>query len=343
MIFGANMRNSGRSHVLKWFWLLTLLCGGILSAAELESTDPYSRDVVMLTSWFGGEWDNDEQLWFESGRRANWPKERRHQRVHTLHRRADLPWLGKHVFYIEEYVDNDPAKVIRQRLVTFASDQQAGGVRSEIHFFRKPEQWLGAYASPGKLSTLKREDIYTQKGCHVLWKQEGEQYRGVIAQRECVLGEGAQQRWAQFEALLGKDKYWRVDRTLRLSDNSLHTGHIDEDPFRLRRAARFNCDVNFLVDYLKGPDPADQHEVGLSIHAQGGEIRVVRKSTGVPYVLRLRQREYAYYTTDSDFMYLNFREEGKPFSAYSLHDPDARFLGMNLNWMSVACRRVTEP
>lgn len=337
------MRTINHALIRKSLLLLTLLATSIVSAAELDSTDPYARDVVMLTSWFGGEWDNDEQLWFENGRRANWPKDRRHQRVHTLHRKVDLPWLGKHVFYIEEYVDNDPTKIIRQRLVTFESDQPAGGVRSDIFFFRQPEKQAGAYWTPSKLAMLKKEDIYQQNGCRVIWKQEGEQYRGVIPPRECVMGEGKDQRWSQFEARLGKDKYWRVDRALRMSDSSLHTGHIDEDPFRLRRAARFTCDVNFLVDYLKGPDPADQHEVGLSIHAQGGEIKLVRKSTGVPYTLRLRQREYAYYTTDSDFMYLNFREDGKPFSAYSLHDPDARFLGMNLNWMSVACRRVMNP
>jgi len=339
----CSMQRTIQSLILMTGLMLVALAGARLAAAELDSTDPYARDVVMLTSWFGGEWDNDEQLWFENGRRANWPKERRHQRVHTMHRKVELLWLGKHVFYIEEYADGDPSKIIRQRLVTFESDQPAGGVRSDIYFFRNPEKQLGAYAAPTKLATLKKEDVYQQSGCRIIWTQEGEQYRGKIPQRECVFGEGAERRWTQFEALLGKDKYWRVDRSRRMSDDSLHSGHIDEIPFKLRRAARFSCDVNFLVDYQRGPNPADQHEVGLPIHAQGGEIKIVRKSTGIPYTFRLRQREYAYYTTDSDFMYLNFREEGKPFSAYSLHDPDARFLGMNLGWMSVACRRVANP
>ncbi|MEI2762290.1 chromophore lyase CpcT/CpeT [Methanothrix soehngenii] len=311
------------------------------SAAELDSVDPHSRDLVVLASWYSGEWDNDEQLWFEADHRAQRPVAHRHRRLHATHARIALPWLSERVFYVEEYEDDDPGQITRQRLITFDSDIAAGGIRSRQFFFRRPADHASVHTDPARVTALSERDLLRMTGCDIVWRKEAAQYRGTVSRDTCVEGDGDDRRGLQYEALLAQDKYWRVDRSLRASDGSLYAGHHDGEPFKLRRAERFLCDVGFPTDYQKGPQPTDQNLRNLSIHTQGGELSLTRVATGVHYTVRLRHREYAYYETDSDFMFLLVRETGKPFIAYSLHDTDARFIGLNLNWMVISCHRAT--
>ncbi|MEM6699525.1 MAG: hypothetical protein AAF599_14075, partial [Bacteroidota bacterium] len=48
-------------------------------------SDPNARDLVKLTQWFEGEFDNDSQIWYEN--RYSWKgnPEERHHRIHTFH------------------------------------------------------------------------------------------------------------------------------------------------------------------------------------------------------------------------------------------------------------------
>ncbi len=100
-----------------------------------EPDDPSARDLQRIVGWFGGIWDNSEQIWFETEGRAQVPVPERHERVHATHRRVDLPSIGQYEFYVEEYRDDDPAKVFRQRLVVFESAREQG-VRMRLGLFR---------------------------------------------------------------------------------------------------------------------------------------------------------------------------------------------------------------
>lgn len=318
-------------------------CGWLLPSLSVAADDdPNTRDLKVMSSWFEGEWDNDEQIWFETDHRENRPTGRRHGRIHSMHRRIDLPSFGTHVFYVEEYRDGDSDKVSRQRLITFESKKPTVGVRSRLFFFHRPDAVRGGYFDPRLLASLTRDDVFTIESCAIEWVPEGGQYRGTIPAKRCEFGESGERRWSQHEVLLSSDKYWRVDRSFQVKTGKLAVGFPDDEPYKLRRANRFDCNLNFAEDYLRGPMPGDQSEKGLSIHSQGGEFTVKRVSNGISYTVRLRQREYAYYDENSDFMFLLVRETGKPFIAYSLHDADARLIGMNLNWMNLSCRRVVQ-
>lgn len=110
------------------------------------------------------------------------------------------------------------------------------------------------------------------------------------------------------------------------------------------RARVFSCEVNFYgTNYLQGPSGDDQKFSDAKLHSQGGTLRYTRKADGKTYQLRLRDKEYPCYEKRADFMFLSVREGDKPFIAYSLHDPEASFLGMNLGWMSVSCERTDPP
>jgi hypothetical protein len=329
-------------RLLKGLLPFAALVSAAAAPAADPRDDPSARDLVRLVRWFEGTWDNQEQVWFETEGRAQVPEAERHERVHAVHRRIELPAFGAIVFYVEEYLGDDPSKVFRQRLVTFES-ARARGVRMRQGLFRDPGAVRGAHLDPARLRALQPGDLTWIEGCEVLWRPEADQYVGGMDGRACIFREGAARRWSQHDLVLSATKYWRTDRSFELASGRLLAGHPTGVPHKLHRAKVFECDVDFYArSYLEGTSPGDRRYERQRLHSQGGTLRLAR-GDGRVFQLRLRDKEYPYYTQRADFMFLSIREGEQPFAGYSLHDPDAAFIGLNLGWIAVACERVEPP
>lgn len=48
------------------FLTVALIAGSPSPAAADTQGDPFARDILILTDWFEGEFDNEEQVWFEA-------------------------------------------------------------------------------------------------------------------------------------------------------------------------------------------------------------------------------------------------------------------------------------
>ncbi|MEM9209448.1 MAG: chromophore lyase CpcT/CpeT [Pseudomonadota bacterium] len=298
-------------------------------------SDPHARDLLILTEWFEGEFDNEEQLWFEADPRSMTPEAERHTRVHTVHRRMALPDFGEHVFYVEEYQNNDPAEIIRQRLVVFSSDGIDGGIRMQQGFFHKPEQALGAHRDASQIAGLEAGDVFFLDGCDVRWRRVAGQFEGSMAEKACVFGEGPLRRYSIHNLVLSQDKYWRVDATRLVADDSLHAGYDENRPTEMRRADPFVCEVTLRLE-----DGSAQRVQDLALHSQGGVQAIVREDTGEELLLRLRDKEYPYYDTRPDFLFLSIRKAGERRSlAYTVTDADARRLGVSFGGTLAHCYR----
>jgi hypothetical protein len=301
-----------------------------------EPTDPNARDLVLIGQWFAGEFDNEEQQWFENDPRSQTPADRKHERIHTIHKRLDVPTLGTVVFYVEEYRDNDPAKIIRQRLVTFASNAPQRNIRMQQGFLKDAKAAQGAHLDPNKLATLKAGDISFLPGCDVTWRRVGDQFEGSMAAKTCQFGEGKDRRYSAHNLVLSATKYWREDRSFRLSDDTLFLGYPTDEPHKFNRAKIFICEVTFRGEKRS---ENEQKIEGLRLHSQGGQVWATR-ADGKEIGLRLRDKEYPYYDVRPDFLFFALREKNKEASlAYSIHDVTSRRLGLDLGWMGSHCVR----
>lgn len=312
----------------------------VVNAAE--EADPFARDLKILTEWFEGEFDNEEQMWFENDPRSATPEDERHSRIHVAHARLDLPQFGDHVFYVEEYIDNDPSKVIRVRFVTFESDLEAGAIRMQQGFFRDQDAALGAHHDRSKLANLTPEDVFFMKDlapdnqCDVFWRRVADQYEGAMIEKGCQLGTDGRgpARYSVHNMVLSADKYWRVDSSFLSADDSLHVGHPVDNPSRMRRARTFQCEGAFRSA------EGSQDIKPFQIHSQGGMGRFTRDSDGKQFELLMRQKEYPYYETRPDFMYFSVREAGEQRSlVFTVNDADSRRMGVNFNGMIVHCHQ----
>jgi len=323
---------------------LVLLCTTQTATSD-EQADPFARDLKILTDWFEGEFDNEEQLWFENDPRSNTPEEERHIRLHTVHTRLDLPTFGEHVFYVEEYKENDPKDIVRQRFVTFESDLEANVIRMKQGFLKDNEAALDAYLNPDKLSQLTEQDIFfmtdlePDSQCDVFWERIGDQYKGAIPSKGCVFGENEKRRYSVHHMILSANKYWRADASYLISDDSLHVGDPIDSPIKMRRAEIFECEASFTPkDFTSSGNK--QHIGPFRIHNQGGKASITRESDGQVFDVLLRKKEYPFYGTRPDFMYFSVRESGAKRSlVYTVNDTDARILGLNHNGMGVHCYR----
>lgn len=313
---------------------LSLLALPTIAHAD-DAADPFARDIKILTSWFEGQFDNEEQNWYENDPRSATPKDDRIIAVHTMHRRVDLPEFADHVFYVEEYINDDPKQISRQRFVIFSSDIKEGAIRMQQGFFKDSKKLAGAYSAPEKLKGLTKEDVFFLSECDVFWKREASQFKGSMKPKACVFGEGAERRYSVHDLVLSEQKYWRVDTTFLVSNDSLHRGYPRDRPVQMRRALPFNCEVHFYGDAGNG-----QIEKGLKSHSEGGLFTVSRKSDGKAFDFLIREKEYPYYETRPDFMYFSIRNAGEYRSiAFSVNDPDARTFGIRTKEVGAFCHR----
>lgn len=309
------------------------LCGGVASADT--AADPMTRDLLMLSDWFEGSFDNEEQRWFEADPRSNTDVGDRVVRVHVMHRRIALPAFGEHVFYVEEYKEDNPEDIIRQRLVIFSSLPEQGRIRMQQGFFKNADAVSGGYADSSLLDNIEADDVMFLSECDVFWRRVADQFAGEMQPKHCVFGEGDERRYSMHDLILSQNKYWRVDSTFLVADDTLFRGYAADRPIKMRRALPFSCQVFFYAD-----DGSAERLDGLPIHSQGGMITATRESDGEAFDVLMRTKEYPYYDTRPDFIYFSIRRSGELRSiAFSVNDVDSRTLGMRTKEVGAFCHR----
>lgn len=319
-----------------------VLCASVAAALLVTSTaladtasDPFSRDLLILVDWFAGDFDNEEQRWYEADPRSATAEEERVLRLHVSHRRIEAPEFGEHVFYVEEYKDADPDAVIRQRLVIFTSDLEAGAIRMQQGFFKEADKYLGSNLDPAPLTNLNADDVFFIDDCDVFWTRVAGQFQGAMKAKQCVFGEGDERRYSVHDLYLAQDKYWRVDSTFLVADDSLFVGYPQDKPVKMRRAVPFICEV-----YFYEPNGESEHIENLPMHNQGGMLTATRSRDGAQFDVLMRTKEYPYYDTRPDFIYFSIRKSGEMRSiAFSVNDADSRTLGMRTTEVGAFCHR----
>lgn len=322
-------------------FLLLLFCQ--IAAAEKANIDmdPNARDLVLLTKWFEGEFDNDSQIWLEGRRDWKGLPEEKHQRVHTIHRRVSIPHLGNHVFYVEEYVDDDPEKITRQRLVSFASDQEVAGIRMSIFFLKHPERFVLASTTSDVYDEIDEAAYFAIDGCDVIFKRQGEQYHGAMEAKSCQFGEGELRRYSDHQMVISKSQYWRIDRTFLVKNDQFYKGHPNDEPYKMRKVTYYHCDVSFYEEAYYIRSEKDKHYKEIAIHNQGGMEWFDNPISGKKYGVQLREKEYPFYAEGSDFFMIRFIEEGKKASDVIVTaQPHAKSVSFQIGWASVHCKML---
>ena len=318
------------------FILLSILLFQNTSYSQL---DPNARDLRILANWFEGEFDNDEQLWYEG--RMKVPEEDRHDRLHATHKRIDAGEIGEFVFYVEEYMSDDPDSIIRQRVVSFESVPDSAFIKMKLYFLKDAKRFILANQREDTYANITMEDLFGLDGCNLVFRRQGEQYHGSMRHKACQFGNGEKLRYSQHDMIISKTNYWRVDRTFLVKDDSFYSGHSTADPHIMRKANLYSCDVSFYEKAYYMPSEKDKKYQNVIIHDQGGSKLFYNPIEDKNYMLQLRSKEYPFYESGSDFFMMRLKEEGALASNLIVTaTPGTKNISFNMGTASASCEMI---
>ena len=313
--------------------VLTLLILSTISAAQDRRYSLLEREIEYLMEIWTGDFDNREQIQFDFnvGRRS-W-EEGAHLRIHSQIRRVDVPAFGEYALYVEEYRDNDPSNIFRQRLYEFIADEEEDAVRVRLHFFRDGDRWLGAHENPGVLEGLTRDDTQTLDGCDLFLRRDVDAITGGMKHQACQFGDGDNARYSDYQVRVTETGYWFRDRTVSVATGEMLEGMADNSWHQLERARWFQCMVDFPRE--DGGRPVNTVDY-VRIHDQGGSYPFTYRD-GRAMVMTLRNNWSYGMQRETLVVVVQEGDESGPTLVYGWTEPGADRIGVNPGWIRLQC------
>jgi hypothetical protein len=255
------------------------------------------------------------------------------QRIQINVRRIQLPWLGTHVLYFEEFPFDQPFESRRRVLLKIEPEPAADGALRVRQYTRKVDAANTVALSP--------EDVESLPGCDLFLKREGGQFRGGTRGRECLESAGAEPRWLDYRVVIGDGLFWYRQRRLTVADNELTEEiatfpHVDLDEARL-----FSCGISWAPqekgkDKSKAPRRALD---GVDLHDRGGRVRF-KTPDGRELSLELHGRDWPLSEgRESLVLTLTDRKTDETVGS-SWTSLGAARVGIDIGWLAIDCAPV---
>lgn len=311
--------------------LLLAAASGIASAQA-----PLDQDLQRFVQWFGGEFDNHEQVWQQKLDAAKLPGGKPEDPIaHTHHVFAPVavPQLGERIYYVQQNLDGDPAKVYRQRLYRITPDAEARAIRLEIFSLPDEKRFINAHLKPELLAGLDVATLRPAKGCDVFWRfdAEAQAFIGTMVPGACsYVSPRLNKRIIVSDTLkLSASEIWINDQARDEQGNHVF-GSKTNTPVKNRK-------VRYFTGWAFGTDPEGRKlrgERALLLHNEGQTVTLAYEDgTPSPYQIQLAQLTYQ--NTASPILklaLLDSRKDGKSV-AYTWANTDASRIGLNLGWV----------
>src|SRR5580704_3369726 len=164
---------------------LILVCGagGLLTgcAAGGQKAPKPDVDLAQLTRWLPGTYNNNAQ--HDADVKAG---KTPHEALTVVIVPIDSPIMGEHVFYLQEMAADDPRRVMRQQVLSFAvSDKKGEVIRESVATLVEPRRWREGYLNPELFAAMVQEDLTPMSGCDLFWKRTAAGFAGANDPRRC--------------------------------------------------------------------------------------------------------------------------------------------------------------
>lgn len=104
--------------------------------------------------------------------------------LHTFVHRIEAPAFGDAVMYLEQRYGGPDGTINRQRVFTFAQDND--DVLTTAYDFTEGAKYARSDAVPERLSELTPEDLYSfPEGCRIRWSDENGTFVGAVSRKDC--------------------------------------------------------------------------------------------------------------------------------------------------------------
>jgi len=315
-------------------FLLSLLLG--CSASEAHSEDSpeakiLKRDFNRMMEWFPGRYDNQEQVYFNDN--LGIAEENRHGRIHHIFTPVQLDDFPGTTFYIQQYQNDDPADVYRQRIYSFEPDFEENAIRLTIYIPKDAGALLNAHEDVSRLEGLTPVQFTTYDGCDVFWKAQLDHFHGYMKKDACQVESRRSGKTLIIEddLQLSKSGIWIRDEATDADGNYVY-GNKARIHHKNLRARMFKCWIS--------PQKTDG-EYGfynnIIIHDQGGRVWI--EGEGHERVgLKMRNVVWPTGRNRNSFVLYAYRGDDEETAvAYTWTSPDADRIALNLRWIQASC------
>ena len=288
-------------------------------------------DLRLMMKWFEGRFDNFAQTVEEKESKSEFP----HERIHSIFARVNLPNIGENVFYVQQYLDGDAAKIYRQRLYVFTLNKPEKAIELKIYTFPDEKAVRDAHLDNAKLAGLTLDKMDSPKGCEVYWRLKGDKFEGSMKLNACqvVSKRSGKTLIITDDLFLAKDEIWINDQAKDDKGNYVF-GNKSGIHHKLKRVRMFEGWTAVLKDgstEMTGQDaPADawDGQRNLMIYDQGGSVKINDKFSA--QLAQLTHRNGTKVLT----LKIIENASGKAV-AYTWANPEAERIGINLRWVQV--------
>jgi hypothetical protein len=303
--------------------------------AAVAATD--AGDVTALERLWSGVRDSTEQVVMSPDRGAALWRQTEEQRVRTVVAPVSVPWLGAHVLYLEEFLEDDPQEPRRQLLLQLEPlSENPHAVRVRLHTYASPAHWTHLNYRPSLAAALGPRDVVPSPGCDLVLTRSGEQFRGGTFGRRCLDLSSGGVRYLDYQLVISADLYWYRRRVLRQSDGELEEEVIGFNRFEPNEAELFACRVSWSAS---GRARDLRPLVTLDMSEEGGRGRFVTPD-GHTLELTLHGRDWPF-AVDRDALLLLLQEAGQDSPlATGWAQMDAQQIALELGWLEVRCGSI---
>lgn len=239
------------------------------AVAQKQRVNLLPTDMEQMLSWFKGEFDNFQLVYKE---KEDSVKEV-HEHIHSIFYKVSLPAIGKHVFYVYQYMDGDEKKVYRQRIYNFSIDNIDKAIRLNIYSFITDSLYYFLYKDSSKLKNLTMNNLTSTDGCEVYWKKDADAFIGYMKSKayNFIFKQSGKKIFITDSLRLIKDEIQIRDEAEDANGNYV-SGHKGKIPYKLKRCRYYTGGA-----LLQKAGFENEYEVqrGVSIHDQGGRVRVL--------------------------------------------------------------------
>ncbi|MGI9225867.1 MAG: chromophore lyase CpcT/CpeT [Woeseiaceae bacterium] len=298
-----------------------------------DKNDVLDRDLRTFLEWFPGVYDNQEQVYFEEEQGV--PEDERHERIHHTFAQVDLPAFGDNVFYVQQYLDDDPEKIYRQRIYVFTADYEENAIRLAIHTPHDVAALVDAHLDPSKLVGLTPEQTRNLPGCDVFWTKRAAEFDGQMKPRACsfVSQRSGKRIIIDDDLVLSKDEIWISDRAEDEDGNYVFGNKAGISHVNIK-ARRFEC----WVAALEQDGESWTFKQDLEVWDQGGTA-VIETEEDEPQTVRIKMRNVRWPAGNNrnSLVLYAYKGDSERAESYVWGEPTAKRLAMNLRWMQASC------
>lgn len=310
------------------------IAGLLAMPGSVSAGESLDADFARFLSWFPGEYDNHEQVWQQKLDGV----EHALEHLHHIFSPVAAPSIGENIFFVQQYLDGDPANVYRQRLYRFDIDADEQAIRLTIFSFRDEQRYRDAYLEPSVLRGLTGADLIVRPGCEVYWTFVEDYFKGYMKERACsfVSKRSGKEIFVTDNLRLTPDEIWIRDEAFDADGNRIF-GNVDGLHHKNRRVRYFS---GWGGVKIAGPgataDDDEWHFVErFTLHNEGQIVPIVGKD-GQSSGYSIQLAYLTYQNTSRPVLKLGLIDDSTGETiAYSWANPEAEMIGMNLRWAQV--------